>query len=101
MSSTSCFVSATFEVYPDRPYMTSPSVVLFLCTGTYYRSRFAEHLFTARAPAAGLAWRADSAGLEQRCFERNPGPISAFAVAALAARAIPLSSSPRQPRDVS
>ena len=81
--------------------MTKPSVVLFLCTGNYYRSRFAEHLFNARASLGGLAWRADSAGLEARCCERNPGPISAFALAALAARGIPLSSPHRLPRDVS
>jgi protein-tyrosine phosphatase len=81
--------------------MTKSSVVLFLCTGNYYRSRFAEHLFNARAAAAGLAWRADSAGLEERCCERNPGPISALALAALAVRAIPLSPPHRRPRDVS
>jgi len=81
--------------------MTKSSVVLFLCTGNYYRSRFAEHLFNARAAAAGLAWRADSAGLEERCCERNPGPISSLAVETLAALGISLPVPHRLPRDVS
>jgi protein-tyrosine phosphatase len=81
--------------------MTKPSVVLFLCSGNYYRSRFAEHLFNARAAAGSVAWCADSAGLEPNCLERNPGPISAFALAGLAARGIPLSPPHRLPRDVS
>jgi hypothetical protein len=31
--------------------------VLFLCSGNYYRSRFAEHLFNWLAPKASLPWR--------------------------------------------
>jgi protein-tyrosine-phosphatase len=34
--------------------------VLFLCTGNYYRSRFAELLFNYRARSTGLAWEASS-----------------------------------------
>jgi len=37
--------------------------ILFLCTGNYYRSRFAEALFNHRARAAGWPWRAFSRGL--------------------------------------
>ncbi|NEQ20686.1 MAG: hypothetical protein F6K28_15895 [Microcoleus sp. SIO2G3] len=33
---------------------------LFLCTGNYSRSRFAEHLFNALAPKYGLHWIATS-----------------------------------------
>jgi len=36
------------------------NTVLFLCTGNYYRSRFAEILFNAVAAKEGLGWRADS-----------------------------------------
>lgn len=75
-------------------------VVLFLCTGNYYRSRFAEELFNARALPRRLAWRADSAGLAPRCFTRNQGPISRHTLAALAARHIVLPDVPRAPRDV-
>jgi protein-tyrosine phosphatase len=38
--------------------------VLFLCTGNYYRSRFAEVLFNARAAERGLHWKASSRGLK-------------------------------------
>jgi protein-tyrosine-phosphatase len=34
--------------------------ILFLCAGSYYRSRFAEELFNHRAPGLGLAWSATS-----------------------------------------
>ena len=37
--------------------------VLFLCTGNYYRSRFAGHVFNDRARKGGIAWLADSRGL--------------------------------------
>jgi protein-tyrosine phosphatase len=37
--------------------------VLFICTGNYYRSRFAEAVFNHHAEALGLPWRAFSRGL--------------------------------------
>ncbi len=37
--------------------------VLFLCTGNYYRSRFAEILFNSVAGNMGLPWQASSKGL--------------------------------------
>ncbi len=73
--------------------------ILFLCTGNYYRSRFAEILFNHLAQTAGLPHRADSAGLAPQCWERNPGPLSPHTLSALAERriaALPL----RPPRDV-
>lgn len=48
--------------------------ILFLCTGNYYRSRFAELYFNWHAPQRGLNWIADSRGLMlDGC---NYGPIS-------------------------
>ena len=37
--------------------------VLFVCTGNYYRSRFAEAVFNHHAEELGLPWRAFSRGL--------------------------------------
>ena len=37
--------------------------VLFLCTGNYYCSRFAEILFDSVAGKMGLHWKASSRGL--------------------------------------
>ena len=39
--------------------------LLFLCTGNYYRSRYAEILFNAIASTIRLTWRADSCGLDE------------------------------------
>ena len=71
--------------------MTSnPSQILFLCTGNYYRSRFAEHLFNHHAPAYQVPWRAFSRGLAIEMLEEDAGPISQNTLKALAARGIPL-----------
>ncbi len=59
--------------------------VLFLCTGNYYRSRFAEVLFNAVAVRMGLPWRASSRGLALERGVHNVGPMAASAVQALAA----------------
>jgi protein-tyrosine phosphatase len=77
-----------------------PQRVLFLCSGNYYRSRFAEHLFNHLAEASGLPYRADSAGLWPECQTRNPGPMSQESIAALKERGITLPSELRSPRDV-
>jgi protein-tyrosine phosphatase len=66
----------------------APELVLFLCTGNYYRSRYAEELFNHRARIEGLAWRAFSKGLAEEVFSQNVGPMSRFALAALQTRTI-------------
>jgi len=48
--------------------------VLFLCTGNYYRSRFAEYYFRHLATEHNLAWAADSRGL--LLDPGNLGPMS-------------------------
>jgi len=40
------------------------SRVLFICTGNYYRSRFAEAVFNHHAEALNLPWKAFSRGLK-------------------------------------
>lgn len=64
------------------------STVLFLCSGNYYRSRFAEHLFNAYIRDTGLAWTADSRGLIVDRLISNIGPMSHYAVTGLAERGI-------------
>jgi protein-tyrosine phosphatase len=39
------------------------NTVLFLCTGNYYRSRFAEMYLNDLAGRAGIDWSADSRAL--------------------------------------
>ncbi len=65
-----------------------PRTVLFLCTGNYYRSRFAEVLFNSVAGRMGLAWRATSRGLALERGVNNVGPMAAAAVADLVRRGI-------------
>src|SRR5881394_926844 len=62
--------------------------VLFLCTGNYYRSRFAEVLFNSVAGKMGLPWRASSRGLALERGVGNVGPMAAAAVNALEALGI-------------
>jgi protein-tyrosine phosphatase len=63
------------------------STVLFICTGNYYRSRFAEALFNHHAELRGLNWRAISRGLAiERVIEINK--LSRFTLAAMLQRGI-------------
>jgi protein-tyrosine phosphatase len=73
------------------------STVLFLCSGNYYRSRFAEILFNELATACGLAWRATSRGLSNEVGPWKVGPISPFALAGLEARGIDTDEQHREP----
>jgi protein-tyrosine phosphatase len=63
----------------------SERTVLFLCTGNYYRSRFAEILFNSVAGKMGLPWRASSRGLALERGVNNVGPMAVKAVKALEA----------------
>lgn len=67
--------------------MDRPQRVLFICTGNYYRSRFAEAVFNHTAEDRGLNWRAFSRGL---AIHYAPGPLSEHTHAALAERKIHL-----------
>lgn len=72
-----------------RQHLARPHRVLFLCTGNYYRSRFAEELFNWLAPQAGLSWTATSRGIATEFGVFNVGPISPHALRCLLARSIP------------
>ncbi len=52
--------------------------VLFLCTGNYYRSRFAEFYFRHVANGQNLNWTAESRGL--RLSASNVGPLSVYTI---------------------
>ena len=63
----------------------TPPRVLFLCSGNYYRSRFAEELFNALAEERALPWRADSRALVEHleALVDNVGPISSHVLSGL------------------
>ncbi len=61
--------------------------VLFICTGNYYRSRYAEILFNDYASRYHLDWMAFSRGFED---STRPWPISPNAKKRLKIKSIPL-----------
>jgi protein-tyrosine phosphatase len=61
--------------------------VLFICTGNFYRSRFAEAVFNYHASQLALPWKAISRGL---AIHWATGPLSPFTAGALSIRRIPL-----------
>ena len=63
--------------------------VLFICTGNYYRSRFAEEYFNYKAKILQINWSAYSKGLSENMPSlNNPGSISVHTKEALTARKI-------------
>jgi protein-tyrosine phosphatase len=73
------------------------SRVLFLCTGNYYRSRFAEYLFNHLAATRELPWCAFSRGLAIELVDEDAGPISPFTLEGLARWGITTESGIRAP----
>jgi len=71
--------------------------ILFLCTGNYYRSRFAQAVFNHWAVRKDIPWRAFSRGLGL-VPEINPGKISVHTRKALKARGIPLRAAGYAPK---
>ncbi|GAB4496753.1 MAG: low molecular weight phosphatase family protein [Anaerolineales bacterium] len=64
-------------------------MILFLCTGNYYRSRLAEELFNHFAAHAGNPMRATSRGIAQSFTAfRNVGSISPHVIQQLGQRGI-------------
>ena len=62
--------------------------ILFLCTGNYYRSRFAEELFNHHASLDDLGWVASSRGLALERGVANIGSMSVHTREALWHRSI-------------
>ncbi len=71
--------------------------VLFLCTGNYYRSRFAEEVFNHCAAKDGVTWQASSRALAIERGSQNVGPMSQFALEALYSRSIRPAGASRLP----
>ena len=70
--------------------------VLFLCSGNYYRSRFAEIVFNWHARQRDVPWQADSRGLA--LHSGNLGPISQYVRLGLSARGIQSDTIDRLPQ---
>ena len=68
--------------------MNKNNRVLFLCTGNYYRSRYAEQVFNHRAGLEGLDWLSFSRAVAESLSPENVGPISRYALEALQAKGI-------------
>jgi protein-tyrosine phosphatase len=69
--------------------------ILFLCSGNYYRSRYAEILFNWHARGCDMAWQAVSRGLALDPL--NSGLMSRATMAALEAQGIAYDSYLRMP----
>ena len=74
--------------------------LLFICTGNYYRSRFAELLFNHLSGEAGLDWNAESCGIAVDLGAENVGPMSGNALHGLARRGVYPELPVRVPRQV-
>ena len=81
--------------------MTTMKRVLFLCTGNYYRSRYAEEIFNQIATVEGLAWCAFSCGAAEKGSPDNIGAMSIFVREALAAKGVTPEGGSRNPRSCS
>lgn len=75
--------------------------ILFVCTGNYYRSRFAEEYFNHLASKYQLNWEASSKGLSKNMPSlNNPGPISVHTMEALKERGIKAHGINNYPRPI-
>lgn len=74
--------------------MDRTETVLFVCSGNFYRSRFAEALFNFHALRRRLPWRAESRGFQPHLATED---LSHHARSALELRNIPLALTRRKP----
>jgi protein-tyrosine phosphatase len=90
------------DARPDGESHGPPTVrqILFLCTGNYYRSRFAEELWHHLERGEPSGWRAQSRGLRVAGGYANVGPISPHALHGLGERGVRLLEPMRPPRQV-
>jgi protein-tyrosine phosphatase len=77
--------------------MSKTNRVLFLCTGNYYRSRYAEEVFNHLARLEGLGWVSFSRAVAEKLSPENVGPISPHALQALQVKGIEAAGAGRNP----
>lgn len=77
--------------------MREAETLLFLCSGNFYRSRFAEAVFNHEALRRRLPWRAESKGFSPHLAAED---LSHYAKDALELRNIPLALTHRKPTKV-
>jgi protein-tyrosine phosphatase len=96
---------AAYRDMPTRNYQPQTDktvqIVLFLCTGNYCRSRFAEELFNYRAARTRLTWVAQSRALAIERGTNNVGALSLFTMKALGERGLGAQGEHRLPRQCS
>ena len=85
---------------PNRFAMERSYQILFICSGNYYRSRFAEESFNHHAIENGWKARAFSKGFRPSP-ERNPGSMSPYALEGLRERGIAPLNAKRMPEELS
>lgn len=71
--------------------------ILFLCTGNYYRSRYAEELFNHLARREGLDWGAGSRALAIEHGASNVGPMAKSSLEALSVDGVTADGASRFP----
>ncbi|MEN7547954.1 hypothetical protein AAG747_08540 [Rapidithrix thailandica] len=80
---------------------TQTEYILFICTGNFYRSRFAEYYFNFLTTQMGGTQKAFSRGLEVfMARNRKKGALSQEVLAYLKQLEIPLETNQRYPRQL-
>ena len=92
---------SNLKTSPNTNLSSGIRKILFLCTGNYYRSRFAEILFNDIAKKENLKWKAFSRALKQSPTPGNVGPISINTLEYLTAKGIYSPQFHRYPKKVS
>lgn len=74
--------------------------LLFICTGNYYRSRFAEILFNSLVATKKLNWEATSRGTAVKADATNVGAIAKETIEGLKERGIEIGGTNRFPLQI-
>ena len=90
-----CGLACSLLFCADNPMPRAEKRILFVCTGNYFRSRYAQALFNLKARETKLGWKAFSRGLGVK--DRRKG-ISPLAVQELSKRGVPESLYQGDPR---